>query len=121
MSTPVYDKRSRYPLIVEKGKCRGCQTAVPKGRQTWCSNTCYARHYWPIVCREVFKRDAGICQICFVKVARWECDHIVPFSEGGLSVVENCRVLCVPCHKKRTAEHRRSKKTKTPAVNRGAN
>jgi 5-methylcytosine-specific restriction endonuclease McrA len=32
-----------------------------------------------------------------------EYDHIVPFSEGGLTVLENMRTLCRPCHKARTA------------------
>ena len=32
----------------------------------------------------------------------WEMDHIAPFSEGGLTILENVRTLCVVCHKKRT-------------------
>lgn len=32
----------------------------------------------------------------------WEMDHIIPFSEGGLTVLENVRTLCILCHKKRT-------------------
>lgn len=32
----------------------------------------------------------------------WEMDHIIPYSEGGLTVLENVRTLCVVCHKKRT-------------------
>lgn len=39
-----------------------------------------------------------------------EYDHIVPFSEGGKTVVENMRTLCGACHKKRTAEWRKAKK-----------
>lgn len=31
-----------------------------------------------------------------------EYDHIIPFSEGGLTVLENMRTLCSGCHKKRT-------------------
>lgn len=33
-----------------------------------------------------------------------EYDHIIPFSEGGLTILENIRTLCSPCHKKRTRE-----------------
>ena len=40
---------------------------------------------------------------------REEYDHIVPFSEGGATVVENMRTLCKDCHKKRTAEWRAEK------------
>lgn len=35
----------------------------------------------------------------------WECDHIVPVAEGGGDLgFENLQVLCVPCHKRKTAE-----------------
>lgn len=34
----------------------------------------------------------------------WEMDHIIPFSEGGVTVLENVRTLCVVCHKKRTKQ-----------------
>jgi len=38
-----------------------------------------------------------------------EYDHIIPFCEGGLTILENMRTLCTPCHKKRTAEWRKAK------------
>lgn len=40
---------------------------------------------------------------------RIEYDHIIPFSEGGLTLVENMRVLCRKCHKARTATWRAEK------------
>jgi 5-methylcytosine-specific restriction endonuclease McrA len=40
---------------------------------------------------------------------RIEYDHIIPFSEGGLTLVENMRVLCRKCHKSRTALWRAEK------------
>ncbi len=44
-------------------------------------------------------------------------DHVIPFSEGGLTVLENMRTLCEPCHKSRTKDwHKeRSIKRKTPS------
>ncbi|MCX5730869.1 MAG: HNH endonuclease, partial [Deltaproteobacteria bacterium] len=50
--------------------------------------------------REVVKRDQGKCQwkladggVCGATV-RLEIDHVVPRGRGGLSTVENCRILC---------------------------
>lgn len=40
---------------------------------------------------------------------REEYDHIIPFSEGGLTVLENMRTLCRPCHVAVTAEWRKRK------------
>jgi len=35
----------------------------------------------------------------------WDADHIKPVVEGGgLCGLDNYRTLCVPCHKKETAE-----------------
>lgn len=42
----------------------------------------------------------------------WDMDHIIPYSEGGLTILENVRTLCCPCHKKRTAEWRRNRNKK---------
>lgn len=36
----------------------------------------------------------------------WEADHIVPVVEGGDSNLENIRTLCIPCHRRVTAELR---------------
>lgn len=39
----------------------------------------------------------------------WHADHIKEFSEGGETVLENMQTLCIPCHKKKTAEFLRKK------------
>lgn len=170
MATPVYGKRSRFPLQVGHKKCRGCHGDVPRGRLTWCSNECWNR-YEPSRVRYFCRlRDSGICCECGVDTEKekrkfrlepngvdsshkrfwknhvfdrmrfdwavkiylkrkyqlitatknrreklsalgwpkyrsrdwWEMDHIIPFSEGGLTVIENVRTLCCVCHKKRT-------------------
>lgn len=88
----------------------------------------------------VKKRDGGCCTACGFQCERakhqwkswrynmawdeWrivkpdvaEYDHIIPFCEGGLTVVENMRTLCSTCHKERTKAWRKekSKKVLTP-------
>lgn len=70
----------------------------------------------------VFERDKGICALCRTDVFEgathrngspvrrgsghlWEADHIVPVVEGGGEcTLENMRTLCIPCHKKETAD-----------------
>lgn len=131
---PEYGKRSRYPKLNRdangKAVCRGCQGAVPKGRQTWCSNACYDRygHVWGIKLK-CWQRDKGLCQMCHrnvvdmaVESRRYtsprqhyrlaEYDHIVPHSEGGLFVLENLRTLCHACHVKRTTQWRKTRSLK---------
>jgi 5-methylcytosine-specific restriction endonuclease McrA len=90
----------------------------------------------------VRKRDKDICAFCkfdlkeaekkwwrekpdyskegWAAHQRWESrkprvnyDHIIPFSEGGMTVLENIRTLCEECHKKRTREWHKQR-TKNP-------
>jgi len=115
------------------GLCRGCQGPIPKNRQTWCSAKCYKKYEPRSVRIFVYKRDEHKCQLCQVDIewliAEWwrelrewkksddpnkprsfrdkpraEFDHIIPYSEEGLTVAENMRTLCQGCHKKRTKE-----------------
>lgn len=54
--------------------------------------------------RLVYERDRGTCQLCRASCLPtvWECDHIVPVKDGGGGQLDNLRVLCLDCHKKRT-------------------
>jgi HNH endonuclease len=128
---PIKYNKNRFPVAPQKGKCRGCHGDVPKGRLTWCSKSCNDKFEPRRVLYFVQQRDKGICQICGLDTIEaekkwwaakpnqsgnwWEAhqrwsrekpvvnyDHIIPFSEGGLTVLENMRTLCEPCHKART-------------------
>lgn len=56
-----------------------------------------------------FERARGRCEMCGtqLQVAEWQCDHLVPLSKGGTNDITNLRVLCKPCHRRKTAEDRR--------------
>lgn len=145
-------KKSRYPEFKKvdgKVVCRGCGGDVPKGRQTWCSKTCYDTHCPQRVIYFVKLRDKGICQLCKGDISATcaeyqkrlklivrevpvpydavenvrlynkylsarealinsspypEYDHVIPFSKGGKTILENMRTLCSICHKKVTKE-----------------
>ena len=51
----------------------------------------------------IFRRDKGICKCCGKECEwnDWEADHIVPWSKGGKTEVENGQVLCPSCNSKK--------------------
>ena len=69
-----------------------------------------------MVINATWERDGHKCVFCSKPLRRklyWnergefespEFDHIIPFCEGGKTILENMRTLCHDCHKKRTAE-----------------
>jgi HNH endonuclease len=135
---PIY--RRRFPIRQKRADgtygCRGCGNDIPKGRKTWCSTECNKRFNPNWVRISVRNRDKDVCAICGFdcrsalntwesekykpgwNYSEWlkrkpdvaEYDHIIPFSEGGLTVVENMRTLCKTCHNKRTSKWRKRKK-----------
>ena len=52
----------------------------------------------------IYRRDKGICQECGKKCEwnDWEADHIVPWSRGGKTEIENGQVLCPSCNSKKS-------------------
>lgn len=55
--------------------------------------------------RQAYERQGGICPVCgeHFDIDEMEADHIVPWSQGGRTVDENCRMLCKKCHNAKTA------------------
>ncbi|MFA5144209.1 MAG: HNH endonuclease signature motif containing protein [Candidatus Omnitrophota bacterium] len=52
---------------------------------------------------KVVRRDGQICQKCFKPVPdnKMEFDHLIPFSKGGTTSVDNLRLLCFDCNRKK--------------------
>lgn len=52
----------------------------------------------------IFRRDRGICQVCKKDCVwnDWEADHIVPWSNGGNTSIENGQVLCPTCNSRKS-------------------
>ena len=54
-----------------------------------------------------YSRQEGICPICHehFEFSEMEGDHIKPWSKGGLTVAENCQMLCRDCNGKKTDKY----------------
>lgn len=52
-----------------------------------------------------FSRCGGYCEGCGARLAvgKFEYDHRLPDILGGEPTLENCQVLCSPCHAEKTA------------------
>jgi 5-methylcytosine-specific restriction endonuclease McrA len=103
-------------------------------RRTFCDWRCVDEYLLRVEPKRmrffVYRRDMGICQGCgevFDEFTDggWEADHIIPLwfahATGDWTAwdPENLRLLCVPCHKVKTANDRKKyaafKKSLTPS------
>ena len=52
----------------------------------------------------IYRRDNGICKMCGAHCEwnNWEADHIIPWSCGGQTAIENGQVLCPSCNSKKS-------------------
>jgi hypothetical protein len=62
------------------------------------------RHIPRNVMLKVVRRDNHVCQLCYTYVQdeQVEFDHIIPYSKGGPTTVENLRLLCRACNRKKS-------------------
>lgn len=51
--------------------------------------------------KQAFIRCGSKCEACnaALKIGEGEYDHIIPWALSEDSSIENCQVLCVPCHR----------------------
>lgn len=57
-----------------------------------------------VIMLKVVRRDNHVCQLChkYVPDDKVEFDHIIPYSRGGPTSVENIRLLCRDCNRKKS-------------------
>lgn len=63
--------------------------------------------------RDAYERAEGLCEglksdgercCASLKRRKYHFDHIIPDAIGGDNSLQNCAVLCVPCHQDKTAK-----------------
>ena len=59
---------------------------------------------WEALRLVVFERDGYRCRYCGEEANAPECDHILPFSRGGKSVLSNLATACMPCNRSKGAK-----------------
>jgi 5-methylcytosine-specific restriction endonuclease McrA len=53
---------------------------------------------WQLLRLSVFQRDNYTCVYCGVTPKSLHCDHVVPYSKGGSSDIENLATSCPSCN-----------------------
>lgn len=77
-------------------------TAVRVSKRQLLSVREESRHIAQAVKTAVWQRDGGRCVQCGAE-EYLEFDHIIPFSKGGASTIQNVQVLCRRCNLKKSA------------------
>ena len=81
-------------------------------RLLWCDRQNYQRRQKDGSClrsasqdtrKEVIKRDGLRCRYCGkeLKECEIQIDHVIPFSKGGKTTIDNLVVSCQPCNRKK--------------------
>ena len=62
------------------------------------------RAFTPNQKREAYERQSGICPVCgkHFELEEMQADHITPWSKGGRTVAENCKMLCADDNRKKS-------------------
>lgn len=63
------------------------------------------RRFPPHIKRKIYEKQKGICEGCktHFKFSQMQADHIEPWSKGGSTKLDNCRMLCENCNNKKGA------------------
>ena len=50
--------------------------------------------------RTTYEKQKGLCAICgkAFEIEKMQADHIIPWSKGGRTILDNCQMLCKKCN-----------------------
>jgi hypothetical protein len=62
------------------------------------------RAFSPKMARTAYERQKGICPVCkkHFDIEDMHADHITPWSKGGKTTPENCKMLCADCNRRKS-------------------
>jgi len=62
------------------------------------------RAFAPKMARAAYERQKGICARCgkHYHIEEMHADHITPWSKGGKTISENCKMLCADCNRRKS-------------------
>lgn len=64
---------------------------------------------FPYRIRRIMETRQRICAYCKQpesKTGKLELDHLIPVAEGGLGTLNNARLVCGPCHARKSEQER---------------
>ena len=79
---------------------RGVYDYVVTGRESSLS----LRTFDEATKRTVYERQGGVCLKCgrHFDIDDMDADHILPWSKGGRTTIDNCQMLCKSCNRKKS-------------------
>lgn len=100
-TNPGYQRDHVYQR--DRGVCAACQLDCVELERAYDAAKRAARQEYSAAWRDVEDR---LRRLGFVPgISFWAMDHVVPVAEGGGGCgLENLRTLCLPCHRRETAE-----------------
>jgi len=56
--------------------------------------------------RAAYEKQSGVCADCGkrFKIEEMEADHITPWSKGGKTNPDNCKMLCMECNRRKSGK-----------------
>ena len=101
-----YHKKGKYPVSMFTKEFGTWNRAIAAAGLSVFRNNVTVRHAGEALRLRVYRRDNYKCKACGISPATHEgvvlnVDHIIPFSKGGKTNLENLQTLCAGCNMKK--------------------